>query len=89
MPRKLGRSIGNVYALNTVGSILGAFCAGFILIPLIGIRPGIVLMAMLNVIVGCVLIFSEREALALLQRCGGRRDNSDHRDCGNCPLRSE
>ena len=53
---KLGRSIGNVYALNTVGSILGAFCAGFILIPLIGIRPGIVLMAMLNVITGCVLI---------------------------------
>ena len=54
---KLGRSIGNVYALNTVGSILGAFCAGFILIPLIGIRPGIVLMAMLNVIIGCFLIF--------------------------------
>ena len=53
---KLGRSIGNVYALNTVGSILGAFCAGFILIPLIGIRPGIVLMALLNVITGCVLI---------------------------------
>ena len=54
---KLGRSIGNVYALNTVGSILGAFCAGFIFIPLIGIRPGIVLMASLNLIVGCVLIF--------------------------------
>ncbi len=54
---KLGRSIGNVYALNTVGSILGAFCAGFIFIPLIGIRPGIVLMAALNLIVGCVLIF--------------------------------
>ena len=53
---KLGRSIGNVYALNTAGSILGAFCAGFILIPLIGIRPGIVLMALLNVITGCVLI---------------------------------
>lgn len=54
---KLGRSVGNVYALNTVGAILGAFCAGFIFIPLIGIRPGIVLMATLNVITGCVLIF--------------------------------
>ena len=53
---KLGQSIGNVYALNTVGSILGAFCAGFIFIPLIGIRPGIVLMATLNVITGCILI---------------------------------
>ena len=58
---KLGRSIGNVYALNTVGSILGAFCAGFILIPLIGIRPGIVLMATLNVIIGCVLIFRNKK----------------------------
>ena len=57
---KLGRSIGNVYALNTVGAILGAFCAGFIFIPLIGIRPGIVLMAALNLIVGCVLIFRNK-----------------------------
>ena len=53
---QLGRSIGNVYAINTVGSILGAFCAGFILIPLLGIRPSIVLMVALNTGIGCVLI---------------------------------
>ena len=41
--RQLGKSIGDVYAVNTVGSILGAFCAGFILIPILGIRPSIVL----------------------------------------------
>ena len=50
--RQLGRSIGNVYAVNTVGSILGAFCAGFILIPLLGIRPSIVLMVALNTGIG-------------------------------------
>ena len=55
---KLGRSIGNVYAINTVGSILGAFCAGFILIPLLKIRPSIVLMVALNTAVGCLLIWS-------------------------------
>ncbi len=55
--RQLGRSIGNVYAINTVGSILGAFCAGFILLPLIGIRPSIVLMVVLNTGIGCFLIF--------------------------------
>ena len=54
--RQLGRSIGNVYAVNTVGSILGAFCAGFILIPLLGIRPSIVLMVALNTGVGCLLV---------------------------------
>ena len=55
--RQLGRSIGNVYAINTVGSILGAFCAGFILLPLIGIRPSIGLMVVLNTSIGCLLIF--------------------------------
>ena len=54
--KHLGRSIGNVYAVNTVGSILGAFCAGFILIPLLNIRPSIVLMVALNTFVGCFLV---------------------------------
>ena len=54
--RQLGRSIGNVYAVNTVGSILGAFCAGFLLIPLLGIRPSIVLMVALNTGIGCLLV---------------------------------
>ena len=54
--RQLGRSIGNVYAVNTVGSILGAFCAGFILIPLLGIRPSIVLTVALNAGIGCFLV---------------------------------
>jgi len=53
---QLGRSIGNVYAVNTVGSILGAFCAGFILIPLLGIRPSIVLTVALNTGIGCLLV---------------------------------
>ncbi len=55
---QLGRSIGNVYAVNTVGSILGAFCAGFILIPLLNIRPSIVLTVALNTGIGCLLIFN-------------------------------
>ena len=53
---QLGRSIGNVYAVNTVGSILGAFCAGFILIPLLNIRPSIVLAVALNTGIGCLLV---------------------------------
>ncbi len=57
--RQLGRSIGNVYAVNTVGSILGAFCAGFILIPILGIRPSIVLMVALNTGIGCLLVLRD------------------------------
>ena len=58
--RQLGKSIGNVYAVNTVGSILGSFCAGFILIPLLGIRPSIVLTVALNSGIGCLLILKSR-----------------------------
>ena len=58
--RQLGKSIGNVYAVNTVGSILGAFCAGFILIPILGIRPSIVLTVALNSGIGCLLILKSR-----------------------------
>ncbi len=54
--QQLGRSIGNVYAVNTFGSILGAFCAGFVLIPLLNIRPSIVLTVALNTGIGCMLI---------------------------------
>ncbi|MFQ6044545.1 MAG: fused MFS/spermidine synthase, partial [Candidatus Poribacteria bacterium] len=53
---KLGRSIGNIYSINTVGAILGSFIAGFILIPLIGIQKSVVLIASVNTIMGCLLI---------------------------------
>ena len=54
--KQLGSSIGNIYAVNTVGSIIGAFCAGFVLIPLLGIRPSIVLTVALNTGIGYLLI---------------------------------
>ena len=72
--RRLGRSIGNVYAVNTVGSILGAFCAGFILIPLLGIRPSIVLTVALNTSIGGILVLRDgrftEAGRALLQGIG-------------------
>ena len=37
----LGRSIGNAYALNTVGAILGSVAAGFVLIPWLGKENGL------------------------------------------------
>jgi spermidine synthase len=45
------RLVGRSYAVNTIGAIAGAFCAGFILIPKFGTRYTIVLAAMLCVIV--------------------------------------
>jgi predicted membrane-bound spermidine synthase len=31
-----GRTVGNLYALSTIGSIVGTFAAGFILVPFVG-----------------------------------------------------
>jgi len=36
-----GRSIGTAYAINSLGAVLGSFCAGFILIPLTGKEHGL------------------------------------------------
>ena len=55
---RLGRGIGNVGAIHIVGAIAGVLCAGFILVPLIGVRPGIVLTSALCVIMGCATVFS-------------------------------
>ena len=50
----IGRGIGTLYSINTVGCIFGSFAAGFIIIPLLGITRAVVLIAMTNVAIGVV-----------------------------------
>ncbi len=50
-----------VYPVSAIGALLGSLCAGFILIPLIGVRPSLLLTAGLNAMVGCVLILRNTE----------------------------
>ena len=50
--RTLGRKIGNIYAANTAGAILGAFVTGFVLIPVAGTQRTIQLLAAINLGVG-------------------------------------
>jgi spermidine synthase len=47
-----GRSVGSVYAVNTLGSILGAVLAGFLLLPLLGSYATLELAAAVNVGLG-------------------------------------
>jgi spermidine synthase len=37
----VGRDIGNAYALNTVGAIIGSFVSGFVVLPRLGLQRGI------------------------------------------------
>ena len=38
---RVGKSIGFAYMINTVGAVLGSFCAGFLLLPLMGKENGL------------------------------------------------
>ncbi len=55
-PRRTGASVGLVYAVNTMGNVLGALAPGVILLALLGIQKGILLMAVLNVSLGLVIV---------------------------------
>lgn len=54
----IGRSVGEAYAANTMGSVCGSFAAGFILIPLIGVRLSILLAVVLNAVLGAVFLWA-------------------------------
>jgi spermidine synthase len=53
-------SVTRLYACNLAGAILGTLVAGFVLLPLIGVRATIAVAAALNVLVGVVAISLQR-----------------------------
>ena len=61
----LSRSLGFLYAANTFGCILGAFAAGFLLIPDIGLRATVLLCAGLYTITGAAVLIAERGSRTL------------------------
>ncbi|MBN1465858.1 fused MFS/spermidine synthase [candidate division KSB1 bacterium] len=54
--RRLGARIGEIGFLDTVGSIFGAFAAGFILIPLLGVVKAVLFNAAINIVIGLVAV---------------------------------
>ena len=64
---ELGRKVGTIYSINTLGNIGGSFMAGFVLISYIGIQNSVILAAIFNIAVGCVA-FLFHQALRLKQR---------------------
>ena len=58
---EVGRTIGAVYAVNTIGAICGSIAITFILIPLIGMQGSLVLLIGMNFAIGAVLIAADLE----------------------------
>jgi spermidine synthase len=50
-PGELGKGVGLLYSFNSFGAFAGAIAAGFILIPLLGIKATITATALLNIII--------------------------------------
>ncbi len=47
--RRVGRFFGNVYAVNTLGAIIGSFMAGFLLIPWVGTQNSLLIAVATNI----------------------------------------
>jgi len=56
----LGKTIGNIYFLNTVGAILGSLITGFILVPRLGGQKTLCLLALINILMAVLLALYSR-----------------------------
>lgn len=56
----LGRKVGDLYALNTFGAVLGSAAAGFFLMPAIGVKATTALAAAANLGIGAWAVLADR-----------------------------
>ncbi len=57
--RCTAKTVGKLYAVNTIGNVLGALLPGLLIMPIMGIQKGILLMAALNIGLGIILITAQ------------------------------
>ena len=68
---RVGRTIGRVYGANTVGTVVGAYLAGFVLIPSVGLQATIIVGVIANLVaagVALALAGASRSGPAWLRR---------------------
>jgi spermidine synthase len=66
-PQTIARSVGNIYALNTLGAIVGAWISGFVALPLLGMRTSLVATALVSVGIGGAFLMRQRSVRWHLQ----------------------
>jgi len=55
---KLGKRMGFIGFLDTIGSVIGSFVAGFIMIPFIGVVKSFVFVVFINLILGLLIFYT-------------------------------
>jgi len=68
--RRVGMFFGNVYAMDTLGAVMGSFIAGFSLMPWLGAQNSIVIAVCMN-IAAAVIIFLHAPAISLRKQVAG------------------
>ena len=64
--RDVGTQAGRLYGINTFGAIIGAVSAGFLLIPLFGVKWAAVTAASLNIFTASMILFLGRDKKKLI-----------------------
>ncbi len=65
--RRVGRFFGNLYAVNTLGAIIGSFITGFLLIPYFGAQNSILIAVAINIF-AAGLVLSYAKSISLIFR---------------------
>ena len=58
--RDLGRRVGDLYATNTLGAVLGCAAAGYVFIPMLGMRRTVYFAAGVNLLIAIVIVIVDR-----------------------------
>jgi predicted membrane-bound spermidine synthase/Tfp pilus assembly protein PilF len=57
---QFGRRVGDLYATNTLGAVIGCAAAGFFLIPTLGMRATVFLAAGVNIVIAALILIADR-----------------------------
>jgi len=53
-------SVTRLYTRNLVGAICGSLAAGFLLLPILGVRATIYVASLINIVIGIIAVFADR-----------------------------
>lgn len=63
---EMGARVGSAYGVNTVGAVVGALAAGFLLVPSLGVKGSAIVAAILNLGVGLTMVVLSRASIAAI-----------------------
>ena len=86
---EIGGGVGALYFINTAGAVLGAFLAGFLLIATIGVNETILTAAVVNLIIGGIVLYLSRIKANTAARGGLKRIQTNERISSFAPIRSQ